>query len=134
MIADSNHAPSSPPSGSTPSAGGNASPSPWVETRAGGLFFVNALLVGPAFVVLFPLSLISMLRGAGIVGAEWSVLDTLPTLAGYLVPWIGWLALVPAGLCVRNLRMGVPRPAAWALRTFVLVHLGFVGWGVASWL
>jgi hypothetical protein len=31
-------------------------PEPWIETREGGWFFVNALLVAPELVVLFPLA------------------------------------------------------------------------------
>ena len=34
-----------------------ASTEPWIETPQGGLFFINALLVAPELVVLFPLSL-----------------------------------------------------------------------------
>lgn len=97
------------------------------------LFFVNALLFAPAFVVLVPLALRSMVRL--ITGTiRPSVLDTFPALAGYLVPWVGWLAVVPAVLVLRNLRMELPGPARWTLRFFLVVHVGFLVAAAWAWV
>jgi len=107
---------------------------PWVETRAGSLFFVNLLLVSPALVVLVPLLLRGLLRVAGKMDRPSPILDTIPVLAGLVVPWVGWLALLPAWLVVRNLRMALPTPARRALLFFLFVHLATVAWAAGSWL
>ena len=120
-------------SSSVPDFGSEPRPTPWVETREGQFFFVNALLFAPAFVVLVPLGLRTMIRLlAGV--ARPTVLDTIPMLAGYVVPWTGWIALLLAWLVVRNLRMELPGPARWSLRVFLVVHLAFAAYSVWWWV
>ncbi len=43
------------------SAGQTIADEPWIETKEGGLFFVNALFVVPAFCVMVPLSVRTLL-------------------------------------------------------------------------
>jgi hypothetical protein len=106
---------------------------PWIETRAGQAFFVNALLFAPVFVVLFPLGLRAMVRAiTGVIRP--SVLDTIPTLAGYVVPFTGWASLIVAWLVVRNLRMELPAAARWTLRIFLAAHLSFAAYSVWFWV
>lgn len=107
---------------------------PWIETRPGGLFFVNALLVAPAGVALLPWLLGALARATGVVRGASSVLDTIPTMAWYFLPRLGWLALPAAWLAWRALGV-VDRagPRRWLL-LFLAVHLATVVLTVARWL
>jgi hypothetical protein len=116
-----------------PRLGDQPPASPWIESRAGLAFFVNALLFAPAFVVLVPLGLRTMVRLlTGVVRP--TVLDTIPTIAWYVVPYTGWIAAGMAWLVVRNLRMELPTPARWTLRFFLVAHLGFALYSVWWWV
>lgn len=107
---------------------------PWIETPAGGLFFVNALLVAPLGTTLVPLALGAILRGVGLVHGPSPVLDTIPTVAAWAAPRIGWLAAPAAWLTIRNLRMVErPGPRRWLL-LFLAGHVFVLGWTVAAWL
>jgi len=115
------------------STAGGGRRDPWVETREGGWFFVNALLVSPALVVLFPLTL-SLLVDALAPGREPSpFLDTIPFVASKALPILGWLLVVPIWATVKALRMSQPLVASIALGFFLLVHLGFLGYAVRAW-
>jgi len=107
--------------------------SPWVETREGGYFFVNALLFIPELVVLVPLALKGLLFVLGWRG-ESVYVDTIPALAAYVLPWTGWLLVVPLWTTLRNLTMELPAPARGALLAMLAGHLGFLGWTVGHWL
>lgn len=108
---------------------------PWVETRAGGLFFVNAVLVGPELVVLVPLLAGAALRSLGLVDGPSRFLDPVPRVAAHVLPWVGWLLVVPVWTTVRNLRMrNVGLGARAALFAMLALHLGFLGYTVWRWL
>lgn len=108
---------------------------PWVETRAGGLFFLNAVLVGPELVVLVPLILGGALRGLGLLEGPSRFIDPVPRVAAHVLPWVGWVLVVPLWTTVRNLRMrDVPPPARAALVVMILLHVGFLGYTVWRWL
>ena len=83
---------------------------PWVETREGGWFFVNALLVAPAFMVAFPWTLRWLLGMAGVASGPNRLLDTIPTMAAFIVPYVGWLAVLPLATTIHALRLVGPRP------------------------
>jgi len=107
---------------------------PWIETREGGLFFINALLVAPELVVLIPLTL-QLLVGA--ISAERNpspFLDTIPFVASRAIPFLGWLILIPVWTTVRNLRIETRVLPRVALAAFLLSHLGFLGYTVWRWM
>lgn len=109
-------------------------PEPWIETPAGGLFFVNALLVAPAAMALLPWLLGAIARAAGVVRGASPVLDTIPTMAWYFLPRLGWLALPAAWLAWKGLRtVARPGPRRWLL-LFLVVHLATAGLTLARWV
>ncbi len=107
---------------------------PWIETSRGGWFFVNALLVGPELVVLFPLALGAM--------ATWLVpdrpsspfLDTIPFVASKAIPFVGWLLVVPVWTTWKNLRLEPLLLPRLALGLFLALHLSFLAFTVWSWV
>jgi hypothetical protein len=114
--------------------GARSAQEPWIETREGGWFFVNALLVAPELVVLFPLAagfIVSLLAP----GREASpFLDTIPFLASLAVPFLGWFLVIPIWTTFKNLgieRQVLPRIA---LLGFLLIHLSFLGYTIWSWV
>jgi hypothetical protein len=107
---------------------------PWVESRNGSLFFVNALLTAPLFIVLFPLGLGKGLRALGIAEGISSMIDVFPLLAGIVVPYAAWLLVIPVGLIVRNLRIEQARAPRLALVFFLLLHLAFLGYAASWWI
>jgi hypothetical protein len=104
------------------------SPVPFVETRAGGLFFLNAVLAAPALIVLAPTLVRGILRGIGALDGPTPLLDPVPAVAAYAGPWIAWLSVVPLWMTWRNLRMELPALARWTLRAFALMHAGVLVW------
>ena len=107
---------------------------PWIETREGGLFFINALLVAPELVVLFPLVLRLLV---GMISSERNpspFLDTIPFVASKAIPFLGWLILIPVWTTVRNLRIEPRMLPRLALAAFLLSHIGFLGYTVWSWV
>jgi len=107
---------------------------PWVETRAGGLFFVNAILVAPALMALYPWTVRWLLRVAGVMDRPSRILDPVPAVADHFIPVLGWLALPAALLALKNLRM-TDRPwARRALFVFVLVHAGTLVYTVTRFM
>ncbi|MDX1567052.1 MAG: hypothetical protein R3223_04575 [Longimicrobiales bacterium] len=108
---------------------------PWVETRAGGLFFINAVLVAPELIVLIPLILGAILRGLGLLEGPSRFIDTIPRVAAYVLPWVGWVLVVPLWTTLKNLRMdGVGPWAGRALRGMAGLHLVFLGYTVWRWI
>lgn len=109
-----------------------ASEAPWIETRAGGMFFVNAVLAAPVLMTLYPWTLRWILRAVGVLNRPSKVLDPVPAVADHLIPVLGWFALPAAWLVVRNLRI-VERP--WPRRLlwlFLAVHAGTVVYTVGK--
>ncbi len=100
----------------------------FVETRAGSLFFLNAVLAGPTLLVLWPVLVRGALRAMGALEGPSSLLDPVPALAASVGPWIAWLSVLPLALTIRNLGMELPTTARWTLRAFVAVHLGVLAW------
>ena len=94
---------------------------PFVETPAGGLFFLNAVLAAPALLVLAPVVVRGLLRGIGAIEGPTALLDPVPAVAAYAGPWVAWLSVVPLWTSWHNLRMPLPSPARWALRAFFRV-------------
>ena len=107
---------------------------PWIETREGELFFINALLVAPELVVLLPLSLQLLV---GLITSERNpspFLDTIPFVASKAIPYLGWLILIPVWTTVRNLRIETRVLPRLALAVFLLSHVSFLGYTVWSWV
>jgi len=110
------------------------STTPWVETREGMLFFLHAVLVSPQFVVLFPLALILVLEPIGAPRSLLETLATIPILAGFALPFTGWLFAVPAWFALKARRETAPPLARHALMVFAVLHLGFVAYAAWFWL
>ena len=68
---------------------------PFIETRAGGLFFLNAVLSGPAVLVLWPVLLRGFLGDFGAPGRVSTLLEPVPALAAAVGPYIAWLSVIP---------------------------------------
>jgi len=113
--------------------GPRSSGEPWIETRRGGIFFLNALLIFPEVMVLFPLLTRVVVRAGGRLARAAPILDTFPTIAEYLLPRLGWILLLPIGLVVYNLSLERESLPRLALALFLLVHLTFFAWTVAIW-
>lgn len=107
---------------------------PWVETRAGGLFFINALLAAPALMVLYPIALRAVLHALTGFDRPSPLLDTVPLVAAHVAPVVGWLALPAAALSIWNLRITDRRWARVALRAFLVLHVGVLVYTVARWI
>lgn len=107
---------------------------PWVETPQGTLFFLNAVLAAPVLLLMVPLLLGGILRGARLVTGPSAFLDPVPAVFAHVAPVVGWLAVLPAALCVKNLTM-IRRP--WARRALLLflgLHVGVVAYTVFRWV
>ena len=118
-------------------SGGSGEPAdgitpPFVETPPGEFFFLNAVLTAPALLVIWPVLLRGVLRGMGALEGPSPLLDPVPALARQVGPYLAWLSAVPLWTCLRSLRMRLPAPARWALRGFVAVHMGVLGWWVLT--
>jgi len=99
---------------------------PWVETRAGGMCFINAVLAAPALIALYPWTIRWMLRTTGVLDRPSKILDPVPAVADHLIPILGWLAIPAAWLVIRNLRIAERRWARRGLWLFLAVHVGTV--------
>mgnify|MGYP001814635506 CR=1 FL=1 len=107
---------------------------PWVETRAGGLFFVNAILVAPIFMALYPWTLRWLLRALGVLDRPSRILDPVPAVAAHFAPLLGWLSIPAAWLVWKNLRIIDRSWARIALWIFLAAHLGMVLYTLTLWL
>ena len=110
----------------TPPEVPSTSEQPWVETRAGGMFFINAVLAAPALIALYPWTIRWLLRTAGVLDRPSKILDPVPAVADHLIPILGWLAITAAWLVIRNLRIAERRWARRGLWLFLAVHVGTV--------
>jgi hypothetical protein len=112
----------------------HAGPEPWIETRPGGLFFINAVLVSPIFMALYPWTLRWILQGMGIIDRPSRILDPVPAVAAHFAPFLGWLSIPAAWLVWKNLKE-VDRPwARVALWAFLAAHVGMVAYTVGRWI
>ena len=103
---------------------------PWIETRAGGWFFVNSILAAPVFMALYPWTVRWLLRAAGILDRP----SRIPAVADHFIPVLGWLSIPAAWLVLRNLRM-VERPwARRALWLFLVAHMGTLVYTVTRFM
>lgn len=106
---------------------------PWIETREGSWFFLNAVLVAPELVVLFPLlagAIVSLLAP----GREASpFLDTIPFVASKALPILGWLVIIPILTTVKAIRLTARRAPRIALGVFLILHLSFLIYTVRAW-
>jgi hypothetical protein len=110
-------------------------PQRWIETREGGLFFVNALFLFPYLMVLVPLLTRILVRGVlGGLPEESVIVDTFPMLAEYLLPRMGWLAVFPAWLAWKNLGIEVRTLPRLALGFLLVTHLLVLLWTVTGWV
>jgi len=107
---------------------------PWIETRGGGLFFINAVLIFPHIMVLVPLLTRIAVRARGGLRGEQIIVDTFPLLAEYLLPRMGWLLVLPIALVLLNLRVEKASLPRAGLIFFLVLHLAALGWTVATWL
>lgn len=104
---------------------------PWIETPAGGLFFVNALLAAPALMVAYAVVLRALVRALFDVPA--AILDPIPMVAAHLAPAVGWLAAPALVLTAWNLRLADRRWARIGLVAFAFLHLVTLLYTVARW-
>ncbi len=107
---------------------------PWIETRQGGWFFVNAVLVAPELVVLFPLALGGLLGLLVPDRGPSPFIDTIPFVASKTIPILGWLLVVPIWTTIHNLRMEGFKLPRIVLGGFLLIHLSFLVYAVRSWV
>ena len=105
---------------------------PWVETPEGGRFFVNAVLVAPELIVVFPLAVGLALRAMGLVQGPTVFLDVVPWVAGYAIPYVAWLLPIPIWTTMRNLKVASGRIRA-LLFGFLALHSSFLGYAVLRW-
>lgn len=105
---------------------------PWVETPEGARFFMNAVLVAPELIVVFPLAAGVVLRAAGLVQGSTVFLDVVPWVAGYAIPYLAWLLPIPIWTTVRNLKVASGRIRV-VLFGFLALHSSFLGYAVLRW-
>jgi hypothetical protein len=107
---------------------------PWIETREGGWFFLNAVLVAPELVVLFPLAAGAVVSFLAPGREPSPFLDTIPFVASKAIPILGWLLIVPILTTVKALRLTTRRAPRLALSVFLLLHLSFLVYTVLGWV
>jgi hypothetical protein len=87
---------------------------------------VNAVLVAPALMALYPWTIRWILRTAGVLDRPSRILDPVPAVADHVIPFLGWLAIPAAWLVLRNLRIIDRVWARRALWVFLAIHVGTV--------
>lgn len=107
---------------------------PWVETRAGAVFFVNALLAAPALMAVYPWALRWMLRAAGVLNRPSRILDPVPAVAAHVAPVVGWLALPALAFCLYGFRLADRRWARVLLGVFAVAHAATLIYTVGRWI
>ncbi len=104
---------------------------PWIETRSGGLFFINAVLAAPVFMALYPWTLRWALRAAGILDRPSRILDPVPAVADHFIPVLGWVTIPAMYLVWKNLQSVDrvwPRRFLWL---FMVSHAGTLLYTIA---
>lgn len=122
-----------PDVGPTPSLPDQTEP-PWVETRPGLVFFLNALLAGPIMIVAYPWMLRWSLRAAGVLDRPSRILDPVPAVAAYVAPVVGWLALPALLFAIYGLRIADRRWARILLAVFLVGHLATLLYTATRWI
>lgn len=122
-----------PDVGPAPSLPDRESP-PWVETRPGAVFFLNALLAAPVVMAVYPWMLRWALRAAGVLDRPSRILDPVPAVAAHVAPVVGWLALPALAFALYGLRIADRRWARVLLAAFALAHLGTLVYTVSRWV
>lgn len=107
---------------------------PWVETRAGGLFFVSAVFVAPPLIALYPVLLRGLLHALIGFDRPSRILDPVPAVAAYVAPVVGWFALPALWLTLKARAAADRRWARRLLDLFVLVHVGTLAYTISRWL
>lgn len=115
-----------------PDIANNGPDTPWVETPEGARFFVNAVLVAPELIVVFPLVVGVFLRAVGLVQGPTVFLDVVPWVAGYAIPYVAWLLPIPIWTTLRNLKVASGRVRV-VLFGFLALHSSFLGYAVLRW-
>jgi hypothetical protein len=115
-----------------PGGEGAAASGPWIETKEGGLFFVNAVLVAPEVMVLIPLLLQAFVELVNPAREPSPFLDTIPFVASRALPLVGWFLVIPIWTTVKNLTMVRRLLPRLALAVFLALHLGFLAYTVWS--
>ncbi|MBT8335947.1 MAG: hypothetical protein KJO11_05040 [Gemmatimonadetes bacterium] len=112
----------------------DAASAPWVETRPGAVFFINALAAAPVFVALYPWAVRWLLRTAGILDRPSRILDPVPAVAAHFAPVVGWLALPALAFAIYGFRIADRRWARVLLGIFAVAHVGTVIYTAAQWV
>jgi hypothetical protein len=108
--------------------------SPFFETPAGELFFRNMLFVTPALIVMVPVLMKAVVTTLGFLDGPSRVFDTLPIVAGYALPWVGWLFVFAIRPALRNLTMDISPRLRGLLFAFLLIHIGVLTSTVLAWI
>lgn len=122
-----------PDMGPTPSMPTSEDP-PWIETRSGMVFFLNALLASPLLIVAYPWAVRWLLRATGLLDRPSRILDPVPAVAAHMMPVLGWLALPALGFAIYGLRLADRRWARILLILFVIGHIGTVIYTIGRWV
>lgn len=112
----------------------DAEEQPWVETRPGMVFFLNALVAAPILMVAYPWMLRWLLRTAGILDRPSRILDPVPAVAAHVAPVIGWLAVPALAFAIYGLRVADRRWARLLLWVFVAGHVGTLLYTIGRWV
>ncbi len=107
---------------------------PFVETPEGELFFRNLLMATPALIVMVPLVMKFVVTTLGFLSGPSRVFDTLPIVAGYALPYVGWVLLLAIPPVLRNIAMPVSPKIRGLLVAFLFIHIGVVIATVLAWV
>ncbi len=115
-----------------PDLANNDPDTPWAETPEGARFFVNAVLVAPELIVVFPLAVGGALRAMGLVQGPTDFLDVVPWVAAHAIPYVAWLLPIPIWTTLRNLKVASGRIRV-VLFGFLALHSSFLGYALLRW-
>lgn len=107
---------------------------PFVETPAGELFFRNLLFATPAMIILVPIAMKALLTAVGLLSGPSRIFDTLPIVASYALPYVGWVFALAIRPVLRNLTMPVSPRIRGVLFAFLLMHIGVLVATVLAWV
>lgn len=107
---------------------------PFFETPAGELFFRNLLFATPAMVIMVPIAMKALLTAVGLLSGPSRIFDTLPIVASYALPYVGWLFALAIRPVLRNLTMPVSPRVRGVLFGFLLIHIGVLAATVLAWV